>query len=217
MNDDQLTDRRNFFKHGITRVAKAASDAIEHKVELKAKHWIRPPFARPELDFLLNCSRCGDCIDACPHGVIFPLPIRRGAEVAATPAMDILNKGCHLCADWPCVVACKDQALLFPSVAPVDETDAAETATDAPVDLVAEIKFPAALDCPPLAKSKVNTTACLPYTGPECGACKGSCPVPDTLVWQSEKPDIVQDNCIGCGLCREACITNPKAIEIVTL
>ncbi len=114
MSEDEVMNRRVFFKRGLGKVASVGSDYIENKVVEQAKAWIRPPFAQTELDFLLNCSRCGDCIDVCAHQVIFPLPIQRGASVAATPAMDIPNKACLLCTDWACVNACKDKALSFP-------------------------------------------------------------------------------------------------------
>ena len=113
MSKDEVMNRRGFFKRGLGKVASVGSDYVEHKVVEKAKAWIRPPFAKAELDFLLNCSRCGDCIDVCPQQVIFPLPLHRGASVAGTPAMDIPNNACLLCTDWACVNACKDNALSF--------------------------------------------------------------------------------------------------------
>jgi ferredoxin-type protein NapG len=58
-----------------------------------------PPYAQDELAFLLACTRCGACVTACPHGVIFPLAPRLGITVAGTPALDLLHKGCHLCED----------------------------------------------------------------------------------------------------------------------
>ncbi|EAS41452.1 4Fe-4S dicluster domain-containing protein [Photobacterium profundum] len=216
MNKDNPIDRRSFFKHSFAKMVQTGNDIIEQKAIEKAKGWIRPPFAEQELDLLINCSRCGDCISACPHQVIFPLPLKRGADVAGTPAMDIINKGCHLCADWPCVTACNEKALVFP-INKIDEKDSTgetENSTETSVGSAEDKKRPDAQDCPPMAKAAVNSATCLPYSGPECGACKGSCPIPDTLVWQNEKPSIIHENCVGCGLCREACITSPKAIEI---
>jgi len=59
-----------------------------------------------------------------------------------------------------------------------------------------------------------DTDACLPYSGPECGAYDGSCPVPGALTWDMQRPVINQQKCIGCGLCRQICIVEPKAISI---
>ena len=62
----------------------------------------------------MNCiifKASGACIKACPHEIVFPLSPNNGAEVMNTPALDLLNKGCHLCEDWPCVNACETNAL----------------------------------------------------------------------------------------------------------
>ena len=184
-------NRREFFKTGLKKASKSLVNAAVNHVRQRALRWIRPPYALDELEFLLACTRCNKCIEACPHHVIFPLPARLGAQVACTPAMDILNKGCHLCDDWPCVSTCEPGALSQP-----------EVSGDNVVPL------------PRIALAEINKNTCLPYNGPECGACASSCPVPGTLLWRGERPYINTDTCTGCGLCREACIVQPRAIDI---
>ena len=187
-------DRRNFFKLGLQKVAGTAVKLADEAASQRARRWLRPPYALPELEFLLACTRCDKCIEACPHDVIFKLPARLGAQVVGTPAMDVLNKGCHLCDDWPCVNACEPGALRFP-VTDEDEE----------------------MPLPKLAHAEINVSSCLPYQGPECGACKPACPVPGALNWEMEKPSIDPESCTGCGLCREACIVEPKAVNISSL
>lgn len=230
MSEDEIMSRRGFFKRGLGKVASVGSDYVEHKAVEKAKSWIRPPFAIAEFDFLLNCSRCGDCIDACPHKVIFPLPLSRGASVAGTPAMDIPNNACLLCTDWACVTACDDKALSFTSILNADSKivdNTEEVIVDekntnvksceeegAELNGTESVEMPQAKDCPPMASARIDESKCMPYSGPECGACRGSCPIPNTLVWHNEKPSINLDTCIGCGQCVQSCITSPKAIII---
>lgn len=185
-------DRRDFFRRGAVSLKKAVVEGIKPGINARAEHWIRPPYALDELDFLLACSRCGACVEACPHNVIFSLPLRSGIKVARTPALDLLNKGCHLCADWPCVTAC-EPAALFRSPADHDEP-------------------PAPL--PDIATAQIEAGQCLPYKGPECGACQGSCPVPEAMVWKLGKPWIDPEHCVGCGLCREACVVETKAVSM---
>ena len=201
-------DRREFFRLGAQKTAKVAVDTAEKHVNHKASRWIRPPFAISELDFITSCMRCGECISACPHQVIFPLPVRVGIEVAATPAMDLLNKGCHLCEDWPCVTACEPNALMIPEalVVAIEDDEAVVTEDD--------LELATALTIPRLAEAEIDQQQCLPYSGPECGACRGSCPIEGALVWQDEKPMIDADLCVGCAMCREACITEPKAVTV---
>ena len=184
-------DRREFFRRGIGKVSETAVKHVDDKLGQRV-NWIRPPFALPELDFLLACTRCNACIEACPHEVIFPLAARLGPEVVGTPALDLLNKACHLCADWPCVTSCEPKALFLP---------AAEDNTA----------------WPKLAHVAIDTGTCLPYLGPECGACRDACPVDEAMSWEKERPIINEARCTGCGLCREACVTEPKAISISLL
>lgn len=187
--------RRNFFRLTAKKAARFTVKELEAHVEASAEHWIRPPYVLAELDFLLACTRCGECVQACPHDVVFALSSRLGAIQAGTPALDLNNKGCHLCEDWPCVSACAPAALLMP----VNEDD--PEATDEP-------------PLPQLAQAFINMVHCLPYQGPECGACAHVCPVEDALVWDMAKPHIDLAYCTGCGLCREACIVDPKAVDI---
>lgn len=184
-------DRRAFFRKALRKTGESVVNHADASARLHAARWIRPPFALDELEFLLACTRCSDCFDACAYQVIFPLPAKLGAQVLGTPAMDLLNKSCHMCTDWPCVTACDADALRLPKV---DE--------DKPPSL------------PRMAVTWIDTDTCLPYSGPECGACASSCPVPGALQWELEKPRINQLVCTGCALCREACIVEPKAIGV---
>ncbi|NOZ37549.1 MAG: hypothetical protein GXP11_05685 [Gammaproteobacteria bacterium] len=194
-------NRREFFRRSAGKAARTVTEHVNNKVQQDAAHWIRPPFALDELDFLLACTRCDACIKACGYHVLFPLSARRGAQVAATPVMDLLNKGCHLCEDWPCVQACETEALKQPLL-DIDDDPASDEQQAAG---------------PKLARVSLNEKTCLPYSGPECGACRGSCPVPGALLWQSEKPVIDESICSGCALCREACIIEPKAIRVQSI
>lgn len=187
-------DRRQFFQQAFHKAAKTAVEKGDARVTARASRWIRPPFAINELEFLLTCTRCPDCIAACPHEVLFPLAARLGADVAGSPALDLLHKGCHLCEGWPCVTACSTGALIIP-----------------------EANADGAQPRPLLARVRINTKTCLPYQGPECGVCVDACPVPGALRLEAERPVIDGQLCTGCALCREACIVEEKAITVTSL
>ncbi len=187
-------DRRAFFTRGAGKVAHAVTKHAEEKARANSTRWIRPPFAIEELDFLLACTRCNKCIEACPHDVIFALSARLGVKVFNTPALDLRNKACHMCEDWPCVNACDDNAL---KMSPLED-DSEETAQQ---------------EMPRIATAYIDEGTCLPYSGPECGACR-VCPVSGAMSWIMEKPQIVTEVCTGCGLCRQACIIEEKAIHL---
>lgn len=192
-------DRRAFFSRGLRKATGEVVKHVDSKATKRAQQWLRPPFAIDELAFLLACTRCGDCVSACEYNVIFPLPSRLGTSVVNTPALDLLNRGCHLCDGWPCVTVCEPAALKLPldEAEPEDASDESHGVT-----------------LPILARASIDTTACLPFMGPECGGCRDSCPVTGAMTWEMEKPSIHADHCTGCALCREACIVEPKAIII---
>lgn len=196
--------RRSFFRRAAGKAAKHVVEEADARFEARASRWIRPPWARPELEFVLACTRCDACIKACPHDVLFPLPASYGADVALTPALDVLDGGCHLCEDWPCVSVCEPAALRLPEVK--EEVTGEGGGTGSAPGLF-----------PKLAYAEINTADCLPYQGPECGACEGSCPVPGALVWDDTRPIIDMDYCVGCGLCRAACIADPSAVLLRSL
>lgn len=65
------------------------------------KTFQRPPWAQPEANFLASCTRCGDCIGACPEKIIV---VERGL-----PVLDFLLGACTFCG--ACAAACKPGAL----------------------------------------------------------------------------------------------------------
>ncbi len=202
MTEEKL-DRRNFFRLGVHKVAKAAVDVAEARINQRASLYIRPPFAIEEFDFLTKCTRCHDCIEACPHQIIFSLSSRLGIEIVSTPALDLTNGACHLCQDWPCVVACEPDALKIPEIE-IPEDEVAEEQISSPPQ-------------PRLAEVQIDKSTCLPYMGPECGVCGSVCPIPGAITWDLSKPEINKDICTGCAICRQSCITEPKAITITTI
>ncbi|MCF6200130.1 MAG: 4Fe-4S binding protein [Hyphomicrobiaceae bacterium] len=188
---DVQLDRRAFFTLGVKKVARTAVDLAQTRVVQRAKRYIRPPFALAELDFLIKCTRCSACIEACPQDIIFPLSARLGVEVVSTPALDLLAGACLLCEDWPCVRACEVEALQLP-----------ERSDDEGEQLAA----------PRLALAVIDPVHCLPFSGPECGVCGSACPIEGAIEWEMTKPKINEELCCGCAQCRAACITEPKAV-----
>ena len=196
MSDIEIdASRRSFFSSLFRKTTDFAVRVVDAQVVaqtvVQETSWIRPPFALDELQFLSACTRCVACIEAFPHGTIVPLASHHGLRVAETPVLDLQNKACHLCADWPCVAACEPGALKLP---------VQEEGSTPPL--------------PRLADVSIDMLSCLPHNGPECGACASSCPVPGAMVWNQCKPYIVPQLCAGCSLCREACIVDPKSVLV---
>lgn len=104
--------RRDFFKDSVLSVAKAAKEYAAHADAPSEKpappgrtDWLRPPGAVSEALFLERCTKCGDCVKACPQESIVP-------HQDGTPVILPDQVPCYLCDDVPCIAACATDALL---------------------------------------------------------------------------------------------------------
>lgn len=70
----------------------------------------RPPGAIEESLFLKDCTRCRDCITACPYDAILQAPDRYG-PAAGTPIIEADKNACLMCSDFPCITACEPGVL----------------------------------------------------------------------------------------------------------
>ena len=183
----QPHSRRIFFKKAFEKTSEIAIEEVERKVKKISSYFVRPPGVGTEIEFLDSCTSCGDCVSACQYGTIFLLEPKLGLAMN-TPALDLIHKACHLCEDFPCITACKPQALK-------------------PIKLE-NLKF---------SKITINTSTCIPFLGPECGVCEMICTVPGAIKLNLTTPEINPDVCNGCAMCREACPVIPSAILISPL
>ena len=179
--------RRDFLRDLIGKTGELALGEARRRMELAARRFIRPPGAVSEADFIAGCTRCGDCVSACPAGVIFMLGVHLGLAVG-TPALDLVHNACALCPDFPCITACGPGALRQLAGAP-----------------------------PRLATLRIEANACLPFQGPECGVCVSVCPVEGAMGLKGARPSIAPEHCTVCALCLRACIVSPSAITVHSL
>jgi ferredoxin-type protein NapF len=66
---------------------------------------LRPPWALREDAFVEHCTRCGDCVRACPQAIL-------EVDAAGFPAVNFAQAACTFCA--ACVGACVSGALTSP-------------------------------------------------------------------------------------------------------
>ncbi len=103
-------------KDSVLSFARAAHEFVKHRDAPSDKtaqaappprtDWLRPPGSVTEPLFLERCTRCGDCVKACPYGSI-TVDQQNGLPVIYPDAVP-----CYLCDDFPCIAACETEALL---------------------------------------------------------------------------------------------------------
>ncbi|MBT3923237.1 MAG: 4Fe-4S dicluster domain-containing protein [Nitrospina sp.] len=195
--EDPEYDRRNLLRQGVHFFAKPAMDHVQGKIDsvnkavdkiTKRVPLLRPPGAISEKKFLQACSRCDECIHACPKDAILRAPKKMGFLVFNTPYIDPMRNPCVMCTDLPCISACPDGALL-------------------PVQELTDVNMGYAI----LDKKK-----CQAYGDTFCQQCVIDCPVPGAIHQVDDKPIIDKNICTGCGVCMRSCSTVniPLAIKI---
>lgn len=203
--EDKETSRRGFFQQALRRVLEPVVDYVdEHQQSLRAElsaeanqkdhahspwplsYYLRPPGALPESQFIDTCERSGNCIVVCPAQAIFALD--QGENSDPLPYLDPDQQPCVVCDSLACMEACPSGALQ-------------KTARE-------EIEIGVAV---------VNTGLCLNSEGIECRICIDLCPLGESAIqFEAEAQEVVviEEGCIGCGVCQHHCPTYPKSIFV---
>lgn len=175
---------------------------------------IRPPGSVEEGEFLERCIKCDQCLNVCPTNVLQPATLAEGGiEAVWTPVMNF-NIGhcqykCTLCSE-----VCPTGAIRQIDVA--EKLGIGEYDEQGPVIL---------------GTAFIDTTRCLPWANQiPCVVCEEVCPVaPKAIqtydeetrdVFNTEvvlnKPFIVPELCIGCGICQVECPVQDQPAVYVT-
>lgn len=193
MKDERPVNRRQFFKSAFVEFAKVVSEFQGEKVDKapQKRNYLRPPGAVREALFNTLCTRCDECIKACPYQCIGGSDGNNGARFG-TPVIIPAKTACRLCIDFPCIRVCKDGALR-------------------PVEDIRMVKIGVAL---------IDRRKCLDYAGGQthpCQQCYIQCPLKDEAIYLEDFMPVVRaERCVGCGVCENVChVVNPLSAIIV--
>jgi ferredoxin-type protein NapF len=147
---------------------------------------VRPPGALPEDVFAAACTRCDDCLRACPHGALRKAGPDYGGA-AGTPMLVPEEVPCLLCDGLPCVAACAAGALRPPAPGPVR-----------------------------VGIARVDARTCYLAREQPSDYCAVRCPTSPRAVRlpvPGAAPRIDAAVCTGCGFCAEICPAEAIRIE----
>ena len=161
------------------------------------------PAGRHDPDFLAQCMRCGICLKVCPTSGLQPSLTTAGWSGLWTP---VLVPRLGYC-DFSCN-AC-GQACPTGAIPPLALEEKRLTV---------------------IGHAYVDRDRCLPWaSGRNCIACEEMCPLPEKAIQLEEveawtpgrstvtlkRPHVVQERCIGCGICENRCpLSGQAAIRV---
>ncbi len=174
---------------------------------------IRPPGSVEEDDFLKKCIKCDQCINACPTNVLQPATFKEaGFEGLWTPVMNFNIGHCQLKCTL-CSEVCPTGAIRRITVE--EKLGKGEYEEKGPIVL---------------GTAFFDLGRCLPHAmQTPCVVCEEVCPVsPKAIQTRDEeeknvfgkiivlnKPFMVPELCIGCGICQTECpVTDQRAIYV---
>jgi polyferredoxin/Pyruvate/2-oxoacid:ferredoxin oxidoreductase delta subunit len=172
---------------------------------------IRPPGAVSEDRFLRLCLRCGECMRVCLTNGLQPTLFEAGVEAMWTPRLvsrlGYCEYSCTLCGQ-----VCPTEAIVH-------------------LDTVTKRKV-----C--IGTAIIDRNRCIPFVKPEqCMVCEEHCPTPEKAIVFDDvavpvpdgppgatpsgativvkQPRVIEELCIGCGICENKCPLDSKSAIVM--
>ncbi len=194
--------RRHFVTGAAFGIASIALFRSESAAFAEHPYLIRPPGARDNA-FLAKCIRCSECVKICPTGALQPSLLEAGLEGLWTPLL-VARLGY-------CDFSCNACGQICP--------------TGAIPPLALEEKRKRVI-----GTAYIDQNRCLPWASfRPCIVCQEVCPLPENAIVTEDvdviapdgravhlqRPRVLPELCIGCGLCEYKCpVSGSAAIRV---
>lgn len=177
---------------------------------------VRPPGSVDESEFLAKCVKCDQCVNVCPTNVIQPATFAEGGvEALWTPVMNYNLGHCQLKCTL-CSEVCPTGAIRKITVE--EKLGKGRFTEKGPIRL---------------GTAFYDMGRCLPHAMEiPCVVCEEVCPVSPKAIQTHDvevkdvfgnivvlnKPFIVPDLCIGCGICQNECpVRDQRAVRVTAV
>ncbi|WP_288323433.1 4Fe-4S dicluster domain-containing protein [uncultured Eggerthella sp.] len=171
---EQIT-RRGFLAAGAVGAAMVGVGGFGAVSRQADAAFVRPPGAASNRALAAACDRCMRCLQACPYGIVTPVPLAESLVAYGTPMLSFADGCCDFC--MRCVEACPTGAL----------SPGGERERDLGVAVVVKDAC--------VAWDWAGCTVC----GDECPV-EGAITLDDR-----DRPVVHADFCDGCGRCEQVC------------
>ncbi len=210
--DDRPINRRSFFRQGLLELVKRIQQAAEPLAEAakqfneleqphptttpteyppytypgatEQKHWIRPPGALPEDQFMGQCCRSGECVRVCPVQCI--KIDYSGQDGGGAPYILAESQACTLCDGLLCMHSCPTGALQSTDKQDINMGRAVVHYDRCLRTIGQECSI--CVDKCPLGSAAIQII--------------------------SGSVQVMDPGCVGCGTCEQECPTYPRSITV---
>ncbi len=211
-----ILSRRAFVTTAVAGAAVAPVVKLNFQRASLYPWMIRPPGVEDEDLFLSKCVRCGECMKVCLKNGLQPVLLEGGLEGLWTPRL------------IPRVGYCEYNCTMCGNVCP---SGAIPTLT---LEQKHKVK---------MGVSNFDKTRCIPWRSYQnwsqekqwtkdinCAVCEEHCPTPKKAIQFSDaivqtpdgpqtirRPVVLEEECIGCGICEYVCpLKGPAAIRVTS-
>lgn len=176
---------------------------VGNSVAGKQQMLIRPPGSLIENEFLASCVRCGECIQVCITNGLQPVGLQLGLEGLFTPYLQTRGGYC----EFNCTLC--GQVCPTGAIQSLDQAEKHRTK---------------------IGHAFFDKNLCLPFAkNIPCIVCEEHCPTPEKAIKFNlvqvvtekgetitlKQPYVVDELCIGCGICETKCPLPGRSAIIV--